>query len=277
MLTTERFIRNAESRWLPQLQSRCRQIFSQVHLPSHDETHHERVWKHAGELLLQLASHEVVFSENDIEKLIIAIFFHDTGMSVSTRKDHGKISREIAREFLHDKGIPADELKEILDAIEHHDKKDYHLNGGQPEPDLRSLLNLSDDLDALGFVGAYRYTEIYLLREIPLPEIPDMVLKNLSGRFHHMKEYFGFLPDYLKTQIVRYKATRNFFKDLNFQMNQMGDDLSIYYGPVGVVNFLKEYIFRRNMHIVHAAESILLLSGDFYVANFFEKLKKEIV
>lgn len=275
MLTTENYIRNAESRWLEQLQFRCWQIFNNVHLPSHDETHHERVWKQAKDLLVQLAQNEIRLSEKDIEKLLIATYFHDTGMSVSTQKDHGRMSREIAREFLLDKDLSSGEKEEILEAIEHHDKKDYSPADNKPDLNLRALLNLSDDLDALGFVGAYRYTEIYLLRDTPVTDIPDVVLENLTRRFHYIKSFLSFSPAYLKTQRLRYMATRNFFKDLNFQMKQAGDDLSTCNGPIGIVNYLKEFIFRQNMHVRDAAKNILLISGDFYVTNFFEKLEKE--
>lgn len=277
MVVTERLIKNAETKWLGQLQEHCRKVFVGVHLPSHDETHHSRVWLHARELLLHLAKKGHIFNEKEIEKLIIAVFFHDTGMSETLQKDHGKISRRIAKDFLKDKNLHHLELDEIFDAIEHHDKKDYSSSNmaGEPEFTLQSLLNISDDLDALGCVGAYRYTEIYLLRHIPLKDISEAVLTNLQGRFQHMKLYLSFSPNYLKQQNQRYMATRNFFKDLSFQIKQKGDDLDNLNGPLGIVNFLKEFIFARKLHLKDAAKNALLISGDSYVANFFEKLEKE--
>ncbi|NJK97855.1 MAG: hypothetical protein HC905_25750 [Bacteroidales bacterium] len=63
---------------------------------------------------------------------------------------------------------------------------------------------------------------------------------------------------------------------MSFQIKQIGDDLNDLNGPLGVVNFLKEFIFNQNMHVSKAIKSALLISGDFYVTNFFEKLEKEI-
>ncbi|HEX3009630.1 MAG TPA: HD domain-containing protein [Bacteroidales bacterium] len=277
MQSTERLIKNAEARWQEQLQAHCQDVFKQTHLPSHDHTHHARVWIQAKELLAQLAKNNISFNERDVEKLMIACYFHDTGMSVTIQKDHGKISRRIAKDFLKDKDLHAAELEEILDAIENHDKKDYKSPiGDKPGFPLQSLLNISDDLDALSFVGSYRYTEIYLLRNTPLKEIPDAVLENLQNRFQHMKTFLSFSPAYLRGQNLRYMATRNFFKDLSFQIKQVGDELTSLNGPLGIVNFIKEFIFTQKMDASATCKNAILIAGDFYVTNFFEKLEKEL-
>lgn len=275
MQTTERLIKNAETQWLEQLQGKCLEIFKDTHLPSHSEKHHTRVWKHASELLMQLAKSGVVYNEKDIEKLIIAVYFHDTGMSVTMQKEHGAISRRIAKDFLKDKNIPKAEIEEILDAIENHDQKDYHIQKTNTRFTLQSLLNISDDLDALGIIGAYRYTEIYLLRNIPVKDLSEAVLENLQKRFQYMKELLGFSPNYLKAQNLRYMATRNFFKDLSFQIKQVGDELTTYNGPIGIVNFIKELMLEQKLSVQESCKQALLIAGDFYVTNFFEKLEKE--
>ncbi len=277
MINTERLIKNAESKWLAPLQKQCKIAFTGVHLPSHDETHHARVWQHARELLLELVKKGQIFNEKDIEKLIIAVYFHDTGMSVTLQKDHGKISRRIAKDFLKNKEIHAIELDEILDAIEHHDQKEYKTSNvsGKPDFTLQSLLNISDDLDALSFVGAYRYAEIYHLRNISLRDMPDAILANLLSRFQHMKSHLSFSPNYMKTQNQRFLVTHNYFKDLNFQIKQVGDELTSLHGPLGIINFIMEFIFKQNMHVNEACKNALLIAGDFYVTNFFEKLDRE--
>ena len=278
MQTTERLIKNAETKWLGQLQAHCQDVFKGVHLPSHDETHHTRVWKHAKDLLLQMAKNGTEFNEKEIEKLMIALFFHDTGMSATMQKDHGKISRRIAKDFLKDKELHTFELDEILVAIENHDQKDYKTSGlpGKPEFNTQSLLNISDDLDALGIVGAYRYTEIYLLRNTPFRELPDIILENLQGRFQHMKDFLSFSPNYLKAQNLRYMATRNYFKDLSFQIKQVGDELTTLNGPIGIANIIKEFVLTQKLQVKDAAKNALLIAADFYVTNFFEKLEKEM-
>lgn len=277
MLTTERLIKNAESKWLNILESYCHEIFKEVHLPSHDETHHKRVWERAKELLLQLSKNGAILNEKTIEQLIIAVFFHDTGMSVTMQKEHGTISRGIAKEFLKDKNIHSQSLDEILAAIENHDQKDYNTSiiSGQPEFTVQSLLNISDDLDALGIIGAYRYSEIYLLRNVSVQEMPDVILDNLHKRYQHMKAYLSFSHNYLKAQNIRYMATRNFFKDLSFQIKQVGDELSTLNGPIGIVNFIKEFLINQRLHVKEASKNASLIASDFYVTNFFEKLEKE--
>lgn len=276
MQTTERLIKNTETQWLEPLQLQCRDIFKNTHLPSHDEFHHNRVWNYAKELLLQLAKGGVVMNEKDIEKLIIAAFFHDTGMSVTMHKDHGKISRKIAKDFLKDKNFTPAELEEILNAIEHHDQKDYKIPGnGKPDVTLQALLNISDDLDALSFIGSYRYAEIYLLRNTSVRDLSDAVLENLQKRFQHMKDFLSFSPNYLKAQNLRYMATRNYFKDLSFQIKHVGDELTTYNGPIGIINFIKELMIDQKLNVKDACRQALLIADDFYVTNFFEKLEKE--
>lgn len=278
MLTTDRLIKNTEAKWLNLLNYECQRVFEGTHLPSHDATHHLRVWAHARDLLAQLEKSGKTANEKDIEKLMIAVFFHDTGMSETLQKEHGQISRRIAKEFLKDKQLHSSDLDEILDAVEHHDKKDYKpVSGGKNEYSLQKLLNICDDLDALSFIGAYRYTEIYLLRHTPVKEISEAILDNLQKRFQHMKEFPGLAHSYMKAQNLRYMATRNFFKDLNFQIHQVGDDLTTYNGPVGIVNFIKELMIDQKLNIGDACKQVLLIAGDFYVTNFFEKLEKESV
>jgi hypothetical protein len=234
------------------------------------------VWSHARELLSQLEKSGKTANEKDVEKLLIAVFFHDTGMSETLQKEHGQISRRIAKDFLKDKQLHSADLDEILDAVENHDKKDYKPSvSGKNELSLQKLLNISDDLDALSFIGAYRYTEIYLLRNIPVKDLSDAVLENLQKRFQHMKEYISFSPAFSKAQNLRYMATRNFFKDLSFQIKQVGDDLTTYSGPIGIVNFIKELMIDQKLNVSDSCKKVLLIAGDFYVTNFFEKLEKE--
>lgn len=279
MQNIDRLIKNAEAKWLQSLREHCKMIFSGVHLPSHDETHHARVWFHARSLLLEFAKKGQSFNEKDVEKLIIAVFFHDTGMSETIQKDHGKISRRIAKDFLKDKDLTPPEIEEILDAVENHDKKEYkgHTEASGSGLSLQALLNVSDDLDAIGNIGTYRYFEIYHLRHIELKDIADAILTNLQGRFLHMKQFLAFAPNYLKHQTQRYMVTHNYFKDLSFQIKQVGDAPESLQGPLGVVNFIKEFVFNEKLHIQDAARKALLISGDGYVTNFFEKLEKESV
>jgi len=191
----EDLIYNVEQKWLKTLFKVCRDAFSDSFLPSHDETHHYRVWTIAIELIRELGAQNIYFSETDIEKIIIAVFFHDVGMSKNPDKEHGKISREICEDFFkknQDKKIKG--LNEIYEAIENHDDKEYknniHLH--KDPKTLFSILSVSDDLDAFGIIGIYRYAEIFLMRNININELPDRVLDNITHRYHFFQKITGF-------------------------------------------------------------------------------------
>ena len=71
----EDLIYNVKQKWLKTLFKVCRDTFSDSFLPSHDETHHYRVWLIARELISELGTHDFYFSESEIKNIIIAIFF----------------------------------------------------------------------------------------------------------------------------------------------------------------------------------------------------------
>jgi HD superfamily phosphodiesterase len=78
---------------------------------SHDLEHHRRVWYYAKEILEAEAGKTVIETKDsgtekitrngkiDIDKLIIACFLHDLGMSEDQGVRHGHISRELGISF----------------------------------------------------------------------------------------------------------------------------------------------------------------------------------
>ena len=62
----------------------------------------------------------------------------------------------------------------------------------QPENDLLNILSVADDLDAFGYTGIYRYSEIYLTRGISPKEIGNLIRENASRRYHNFEKIFGF-------------------------------------------------------------------------------------
>ncbi len=213
----EDLIYNVEQKWLKTLFKVCRDTFSDSFLPSHDETHHYRVWTIAIELIRELGAQNIYFSETDIEKILIVVFFHDIGMVKNRGKDHGKISRKICEVFFKanpDKKIKG--LKEVYEAIENHDNKDYKNNTyHNPDPGgLFSVLCVSDDLDAFGITGIYRYAEIYLLRNININDLPEKVLGNLNSRFDYFQKNYGFLVRFAEKQKARYLTIKSFYEAL---------------------------------------------------------------
>lgn len=82
---------------------------------SHDHLHHLRAWFRAKELSEALNKTGTKTTDQDLENAIIAIFFHDIGMTVSIEESHGRESRKICESFFNDHvaGRPHG-LKEVL-------------------------------------------------------------------------------------------------------------------------------------------------------------------
>jgi hypothetical protein len=214
-------IREAEQAWLLPLLNHCHGLFSDVFLPSHDHLHHYRVWSHAKDLMLMLAEAGCSISPQLPQKLILASFFHDTGLIRTREEKHGLESRRFCEEFFTTRDHPVpDGFPEILDAIEHHDDKSFrgrsitHEHGKQ----LLPLLSTSDDLDAFGYTGIYRYAEIYLFRKISPTDLPGRILENLNHRFNNLKCILEPLPHFIDRQQIRYWITHEFYLGLQAAM-----------------------------------------------------------
>ncbi len=211
-------IGEAEARWLGHLYRHCGELFSTVFLPSHDQFHHRRVWDNGKSLLMRLEDGGLEVPITMPERLLIAAFFHDTGLVHTPGERHGRESRRLCEEyFLGDRnpeGKPsAESMEEILFVIEHHDDK----SPGAPVreepcmPDLLDLLSASDDLDAFGRMGIYRYAEIYLLRGIEADQLPQEVTANVQARFLNFSRKFAFMGDFVSLQQERFSQVYEFY------------------------------------------------------------------
>jgi len=85
----ETIINSVETKWLDELHSYSEQCFSMVNVPPHDHFHHLRVWHLAKELVTELSSNGHTFTENYIQNLMIAVYFHDLGMINTIDAKHG--------------------------------------------------------------------------------------------------------------------------------------------------------------------------------------------
>lgn len=206
-------IQQAEQKMLEPLYKFCESIFADNKIPSHNHTHHLRVWEYAKEILYALDfSTEVNY--NMVESCLIASLFHDTGFTKTTNENHGIESRGICIKYFEDNYLSKpDNFEEILSAIEKHDDKEYKLNDNAPNTILSILCN-ADDLDAFGKIGIIRYTEIYLLRGINLNELPNLVITNLDKRFMNFKKTYKSFSDLYVKHKSRYLTTRSFFENL---------------------------------------------------------------
>ena len=75
---------------MDELYENAKALFPDNLLPSHDHTHHMRVWNLCKVLLNEIATFNSRMDQSLVEGVLIAAFFHDLGMATSTREDHGK-------------------------------------------------------------------------------------------------------------------------------------------------------------------------------------------
>jgi|GEM_PF-221283 len=273
-------IYNVEQKWLKTLFKICRDTFSDSFLPSHNETHHYRVWTIAIELIRELGTQNIYFSETDIEKTLIAVFFHDVGMAKNPDKDHGKISRDICENFFKiNPGEKITGLNEVYEAIEKHDDKEYknniHLH--KDPKTLFSILSVSDDLDAFGIIGIYRYAEIYLMRNININELPDKVLDNIKHRYHFFQKNYGFLTSFSEKQEARYLTIKTFYEALQKQLTDKPGTSSVQYGHLGVITSIFQFVLERKLSPEVISEHFMKNAKDLFVKEFFEQFDLEMM
>jgi hypothetical protein len=121
-----KLLQSTEAKWLNSLYDHVKETFATDPLPSHNEEHHLRVWNYAKELLTELSSREIIIDSPFLEEMIIAIFFHDTGMSINRDTDHGKESRRLCEKWMDRNHIPRNEnSQKMLHAIEYHHDKSF--------------------------------------------------------------------------------------------------------------------------------------------------------
>ena len=218
MDTLNKLIHDAEHKWLNSLSSVCHELLQDQNLPSHDHRHHFRVWIFIKELLHFLDTYsEIKFDYHFIEGLIIAAFFHDTGMRGNRGVKHGKISRGLCEKYFSENNVITPLLyQQILDAIEHHDDKEYKDKKDVvlSKPTLLTILNAADDLDAFGYTGIVRYAEIYLLRGILVKELKENVILNAQKRFDHFASAFSNFPSMVEKYRKKFDILIGFYQSL---------------------------------------------------------------
>ena len=266
-------IRSAENQYKQILEEFFISVYNEISLSSHGIDHHRRVWNYAKEFLKQIPSEN---SENTLQlsaNLIIACYMHDIGMSVDPGTRHGKISRKFCIRFLSEHNLPKDGFQAALEAIENHDNKDYAAD--YKKNGLLSILSVSDDLDAFGFTGIFRYTEIYLTRGIEPDKIGILIRENAGKRFLNFLKSFGSYNAIVERHTSRFKLLDEFFSKYNTQLASYQFGLSHPTGYCGVIELFDHMIKRR----IELRE--IYLESEKYLVDptirwFFTELKKEI-
>lgn len=210
-------------------------IFNELWLPSHNRQHHDRVWFFAKEILKAYLNKGANFSHDFIEALMVAVYFHDTGLTRTLSVKHGHESASIAKDFLASRTQWSNRYEhEMMDAIVRHDEKDYALvqEGESVIPTIYSILTVADDLDAFGAVGLIRYLEIYCLRKIENNQLKPSILRNLESRFAFVNHMFTPLPMLLAHHKTRYQLACELLnemdeQDLSFLQQQIANKVDL--------------------------------------------------
>jgi hypothetical protein len=273
----ENQISSIEERWLDALWDQCRSHFQAVHLPSHDHFHHYRVWFYAKKLILTLSGRGINFTHQLIEEIIFAVLFHDVGMSVTRDENHGKVSADLFRDFISERSDQTESNHdEIYKAIAHHDQKNYvnvpFKKAFATNNILSTVLNISDDLDAFGYIGVYRYLEIYLLRNMEPELLAGKVLPNLKRRFSNISFTLGKIASFVNIHQVRYQHTLDFFNDLNTTGYIPDGPLT---GPAGIVKMIREHVIANKGNMNNLIESKDIAKNDEYIRNFLHQYQFE--
>ncbi len=205
-----------EKKYLPLLFEYCRSLFKNNLLPSHDHLHHYRVWQYAKDLLAGLSDEGRELSIRDISLLMLAVFFHDTGLTKTLDENHGLESRRICEEFLIcNPDVFAFHVDVALKAIEMHDKKQMNMEKNDDcGVDLLKILSICDDTDAFGSIGILRYAEIYILRGIPVKTLANKVLTNMDYRIGFLLSQKWIPESYLKKHTERFRYAYDFYEKL---------------------------------------------------------------
>jgi hypothetical protein len=207
------------------------------------------------------------------EKLIIASYLHDSGMSADTGPKHGIQSRILCEQFLRRNSLPESEFTEVLYAIENHDNKEY--TPSEQKDLLLTILTVADDLDAFGFIGIYRYLEIYLTRRVPIRDLGYQINENSTNRYKHFVNSFGFNQALVEKHGGRYQMVVSFFNEFNKQCNDYKFDTSTPSGFCGVAEII-QHMMRQNLTPDKLYPHVKEISDDKVLNWYFRELKNEL-
>jgi HD superfamily phosphodiesterase len=214
---------SVEEKWLSPIYSFLKTVYERIHIPSHDISHHLRVWHNCNELIKQPLISQNINPAISREHLLIACLFHDTGLTVDRSECHGYASAKFCADFFSENSLlNIENQRMVLYAIEHHDDKSIqqaNFKDLSPELQLTRILSTADDIDAFGLIGVYRYIEIYALREIALQHMPAKVLMNIANRHKNFSKLVGGNTAFYQKHTKRYSDTVSFFKGLLEEFN----------------------------------------------------------
>jgi hypothetical protein len=267
------WVEKAESLWLQPLKDHCVLRFARTFLPSHDASHHGRVWHNCKQLLNEASAQGAGLSYEKVEALLMAAWFHDVGMSVDQGPVHGELGSRMYRDFVK----KADEV--VLEAIRRHDDKEtlvYASIGPGTGNEVLDFLSVADDLDALGTVGIYRYAEIYLHRGTGLEALGTRVLANATLRYNNLLRSCSGLPPALVRIHETFDALQEFYHLYNQQLARDTDPSGINEGPLGIINTLRRLVMDEGVRPEKVHERLRREGARPGLIEFYNALRYEL-
>lgn len=216
MQDTPAIIAKAENEILTDIIDYLTRLYSDTYIPSHDLSHHLRVWNYARQIILSLYGEEERAGEKFTRNLLLASMFHDSGMVNNMEADHGESGSVIFKSFISSYPHYNTDIDIVAEAIRLHDDKTYKEGTGDSRSVL-SILSAADDMDAFGITGILRYWEIYRLRNIPEQDIPGMVIENASRRMETLRENYRDLTTIIDHTQKRYSLLVDFYSMLKYE------------------------------------------------------------
>lgn len=242
-------------------------------LSSHGLDHHKRVWSYAKEITSLLSGHNHIQVTIDPSQLIVACYLHDLGMSIDPGINHGLLSMELCEKFIRKNHLLKNDFADALYAISNHDNKEY--NNSLIRYDLLTVLSVADDLDAFGFIGIYRYSEIYLIRNISLTEIGNLILKNAERRYKNFERHFEFSDQLISKHHKRFIILKEFFNHYNKQAVNYNFGRDQFSGYCGVLEILSAGIKNRKS-VGEIITEIKISVTDPLITWYFTELEHEL-
>jgi HD superfamily phosphodiesterase len=266
-------IESAEKQYKQILEDFFNSVYSEKSLSSHGIDHHRRVWNYSKELLELIPLENIANTSQLASELIIASYLHDIGMSVDPGVKHGGYSRDLCIQFLIKNNIHRNDWKDVLEAIKNHDNKDYARNASMNE--LLTILSVADDLDAFGYTGIFRYSEIYLTRGIDPKKTGYLIRENAEKRFDNFVKAFGSESEIVQKHKKRYNILDDFFSRYNEQLPSYHFGESNPWGFCGVIEII-HFMMKNKLQLEDLFMEPHKFSSDHVILWYFTELETDL-
>jgi hypothetical protein len=193
-------------------------------------------------------------------------------MAVDSGVKHGKHSSELCIRFLRENNFQVNDFTDVVNAIEYHDDKEYSDNSNQD--DLLKILSVSDDLDAFGIAGIYRYAEIYLTRGVSYLNLGIRIIENAEKRFGNFLKVPGLNFEFIEKHRLRFNVLTDFFTGYNEQLRSNSFGSANPAGYCGVIELIADMV-EKKAEPKNFYNCVEKYHQDQIIKWFFLELKKE--